>query len=99
MADPVTPYWLRTLIAFDALLQVMWRRGQPGVTMSSRIGTAAAHGHRWGIVGSWLLDKTPWLGFGPGHCEAAICNDILRARAAIVELTDPVVVKFYADRS
>jgi len=94
-----TPWWLRTLIALDALLQVMWRRGQPGVTMSSRIGTAASHGHRWGVYASWLLDKTPWLGFGPGHCHEAICNDILRARAAIVELTDPVVTKFYADRS
>jgi hypothetical protein len=91
-----TSWWLRTLIAFDALLQVMWRGGNCGVTMSSRIGTAAAHGHRWGLAGSWLLDHTAWLGFGPGHCQEAICNDILRARAAIVELTDPTVVAYYA---
>jgi hypothetical protein len=94
-----TPYWLRVLIAFDALLQVMWRYGTPGVTMSSRIGTAAAHGHRWGIAGSWLLDHTAWLGFGPNHCREAVCNDILRARAAIAELSDPVVVAFYARKS
>lgn len=87
------------MIAFDALIQVTWRYGQPGVTMSSRIGTAAAHGKTWGRVGSWLLDHTAWLGFGPNHCREAVCNDILRARAAIAELTDPVVVQFYADRS
>ncbi len=91
-----TPWLLRTLIAFDALLQVMWRYGTPGVTMSSRIGTGCAHGHLWAVIASWCLDKTPWLGFGPGHCQEAICNDILRARAAIVELTDPTVVAYYA---
>jgi hypothetical protein len=89
---------MRVLIAIDALIQITWRYGVPGVTMSSRIGTAAAHGHRWGIIGSWCLDKTPWLGFGPNHCRDAVCNDILRARAAIVELTDPVVVAYYAGK-
>jgi hypothetical protein len=64
--------------------------------MSSRIGTAAAHGKAWERWASWCLDKTPWPGFGPGHCQSAICNDILRARAGIVELTDPTVVAFYA---
>ena len=94
-----TPWWLRTLIAFDALLQVMWRYGQPGVTMSSRIGTGCAHGHKWALVCSWCLDHMAWCGFGPSHCAEAICGDLLRARAAIVELTDPVVVKYYADKS
>lgn len=68
--------------------------------MSSRIGTAAAHGHLWGKIGWWLLDHTPWLGFGKdpvtgeSHCKSAIKNDILRAEAAIAELYDPVVQEF-----
>lgn len=93
-----TPYWLRLAIGLDAFVQAFFRFGVLGVTISSRIGTAAAHGHAWGVCGSWLLDKTPWLGFGPNHCRDAICNDILRNRAAIVELTDPVVVAFFAKR-
>jgi len=89
-----TPYWLRVLIAFDQLLQVCWRGGKPGVTMSARIGTAAAHGHPWGLAARWLLEQSMplrWF-FGPGHCAAAVRHDIARNQDAIVELSDPVVV-------
>jgi hypothetical protein len=79
-------YFLRIAIALDACIQAFFRFGVPGVTISSRIGTAAAHGHKWGIAGSWLLDHTPWLGFGPGHCASAIVNDRLRALAVLDEL-------------
>lgn len=88
-----TPYWLRVLIALDQVCQVCWRGGNPGVTMSARIGTAAAHGHGWGIAAAWLIEQSiplRWI-FGPGHCAGAIRHDIERARAAIAELSDPVV--------
>lgn len=94
-----TGYFLRVAIAFDAFLQAISNKGTIGVTISSRCGTGVAHGHRWAIWLSWFLDHTPWLGFGPNHCRDAIFNDILRNREAILELTDPVVVKYYADKS
>ncbi|MGH9807526.1 MAG: hypothetical protein ACRD9W_09755 [Terriglobia bacterium] len=97
----MTSWGLRVLIALDALIQITWRGGNPGITMSSRIGTAAAHGHAWGRYGFWLLDHTPWLGFGrdpvtgQSHCIGAMRNDVLRARQAEHELLgDPVVVSF-----
>ena len=88
-----TPYWLRVLIAWDQVAQTSWRYGKPGVTMSARIGTAAAHGHRWGLAARWLLETAyplRWF-FGPGHCAGAIRHDSERARQAIAELSDPVV--------
>lgn len=93
-----TSYWLRISIALDAFLQVFLRRGNIGVTISSRIGTAAAHGHRWGLIGWWLLDHCWPFGKDPitgeSHCKGAIKNDILRAELALEELRDPVVQEF-----
>lgn len=88
-----TPYWLRLLIALDALGQAAFRYGTLGVTVSSRIGTGCAHGHRWALAAQWLLERSiplRWI-FGPGHCKGAVQHDIDRAYAAIAELTDPVV--------
>ena len=87
-------YGLRVAIGLDAFCQAVFRFGTLGITISSRAGTAAAHGHRWGYVMWWLLDRV-WP-FGPDldgrpHCASAIVNDIARAKAAIVELEDPVV--------
>ena len=91
-------YLLRVAIAIDAMLQAWLRFGTIGVTISSRIGTAAAHGHAWGIAFAWLLEQGPLrIFFGPGHCAGAIRHDIERARAAIAELSDPVV-SAYANR-
>jgi len=92
-------YYLRVLVSFDAALRSLFRFGKPYVTLSSWIGTGAAHGHRWAEIASWCLDHMAWCGFGPGHCRDAICNDILRNREAIIELTDPVVVAYYARKS
>ncbi len=92
-------YILRVLIALDAFIQALFNRGVIGVTISSRCGTGVAHGHRWALWLNWLLEHTSWIGFGPGHCCSAIENDKLRAKAAIAELSDPVVERFYADRS
>jgi len=91
----MTAYLLRLAIGFDAFVQAFFHYGTLGVTISSRCGTAAAHGHRWGLVGWYLLDrcwpfrKDPVT--GRSHCASAIDNDIKRARAAIAELEDPVV--------
>lgn len=88
-------YILRIWIAIDAMVQASFRFGNIGVTISSRIGTAAAHGHRWGLIGWWLLDHTWPFGKDPvtgeSHCKSAIENDIIRAKAAITELEDPIV--------
>ena len=78
---PQTPYFFRVLIAIDACIQAFFRRGVPGVTISSRAATARARGHRWGCVLCRFLD---WL--DPGHCAKAIRSDRRRARAALKEL-------------
>jgi hypothetical protein len=91
------------MIAGDAMIALGWRYGVPGVTMSSRMGTAAAHGHAWGRFFFWFLDHTPWLGFGKdkvtgeSHCVGAIKNDSTRAAVdALRELLgDPVVVSAF----
>lgn len=93
-------YLLRVVIALDACGQAFLRFGTLGVTLSARIGTAAAHGHAWGHAGVWVLERSiplRWI-FGPGHCAGAIRHDIERARAAIAELSDPVV-SAYAHRA
>lgn len=92
-------YLLRVCIAVDGCLQAFTHFGTIGITISSRIGTAAAHGHRYGLIGWWLLDHV-WpfsrtlAMTGESHCAAAIRNDIARARAAIIELHDPVVIAY-----
>ena len=87
-------YWLRIVIAFDQFVQALLREGTPGITISSRAGTAAAHGHRWGCWLCWLLDRA-WGFGGLGHCESAIRHDIERAQAVIYELRgDPVVTRW-----
>lgn len=98
MLDRKTGWWMRMMIAGDAILALGWRDGVPGVTMSSRMGTAAAHGHRWGSVSFWLLDrcwpfrKDPTT--GESHCVGAEKSDSIRAVRAIREcLGDPVVVE------
>ncbi len=92
-----TPFLLRVAIAFDAFIQAWFRGGIIGITISSRIGTANNHGHLWGEIGEWLLDRVWPFGCDPvtgeGHCTGAIKNDSLRALYAIGELLgDPVVV-------
>ena len=91
------PFLLRVAIALDAFIQAWFRGGVLGVTISSRCGTAADHGHWWGIAGDWLLNHC-WP-FGPdkctgeSHCTGAIKNDSLRAVYALGELLgDPKVV-------
>jgi len=95
-------YLLRVCIAFDGFVQACLNRGTIGITISSRAGTAAAHGHRWGLIMWWLLDHTWPFGKNPvtgeSHCAAAIRNDIMRARKAILELHDPVVTAYLKDR-
>lgn len=95
-----TGYFLRLAIGLDSFVQAFSHFGTLGITISSRIGTAAAHGHRWGLIGWWLLDHTWPFGRDPitgeSHCKGAIKNDIIRAQAAIDELQDPVVVAYLA---
>ncbi len=94
-------YLLRVCIALDGFVQAITNRGTIGITISSRAGTAAAHGHRWGLVTWWLLDRVWPFGrnkvTGESHCAGAIRNDIARARAAIIELCDPVVTAYLRD--
>lgn len=90
MSDPP---WLRFLIGFDTACEAPTRGGKVGVTVSSRIATACAHGHAWGERCRWLLERfwpLRWV-FGPGHCRGAIRNDRRRAEEALAELNDPVV--------
>ena len=86
-------YLLRVLIAFDQLVQAAFRFGKPGVTISARAGTAAAHGRSWGSWLSLALDELE-----PGHCAKAIRNDIARANAAIEELSAPDVAQWVHER-
>lgn len=93
----VRAYLLRVAIAFDGFVQACANKGTIGITISSRAGTAAAHGHRWGLVSWWLLDRIWPFGKdadGSSHCKSAIRNDILRAQKAIDELNDPIVVEY-----
>ena len=93
----IARYFLRVAIALDGFVQALSNKGTIGITISSRIGTAAAHGHRWGLVGWWLLDHVWPFGRdadGTSHCHGAILNDRKRAQAAIDELNDPVVVAY-----
>lgn len=92
-------YLLRVCIALDGFVQACCHFGTIGVTISARAGTAAAHGHRWGLVAWWLLDRVWPFGKdadGTSHCKSAIHNDVARARKVISELTDPVVVDYLA---
>ena len=95
-------YLLRVAIGTDALLQACSNFGTLGITISARAGTAAAHGHSWGLFLWWLLDHTWPFGKNPvtgeSHCAAAIRNDVARARKAIRELNDPVVVAYLKTR-
>ena len=94
-------YLLRVAIALDGFVQACTNFGTIGITLSSRIGTAAAHGHRYGLIGWWLLDRCWPFGKDPvsgqSHCHAAILNDKKRAQAAIDELNDPVVTAYLKD--
>lgn len=88
------------VLAFDNMGQIFMgpTDANPGVTISSRSGTAKAHGHRWGIVVcDTILAHWP---FGPDadgrpHDKQAIANDIKRARAVLHELEDDPVVAAY----
>lgn len=88
-------YVLRLCIALDGLIQATFRYGSHGVTISSRVGTAAAHGHEWGIVGNRMLDYV----LGHNHCREAIKHDRLRAHAVLKELSDPAVVAYLRRKS
>ena len=94
-------YLLRVAIAVDGFVQACANRGTIGITISARAGTAAAHGHRWGLSLWWLLDRAWPFGRDPvtgeSHCHAAILNDKKRAQAAIDELNDPVVTAYLKD--
>ncbi len=90
-------FFFHLMLALDDFVQAWQPDGVIGITISSRTGTAADHGHRWGIVGDRLLN-TCWP-FGPDketgdtHCTSAIKNDCLRSVAAIKALLgDDVVV-------
>jgi len=92
------PFLLRLSIALDDFVQAWLRDGVIGVTISSRTGTAADHGHGWGRRGEWMLGFWP---FGPDpetgecHCTGAIKNDCRRAVRVIRSLLgdDTVVNK------
>lgn len=93
-------YLLRVAIGLDAFVESFFHFGLLGVTISSRIGTAAAHGHRWGKVGWWLLDRVWPFGCdqdGTPHCVSAIQHDIARGRQVVSYLTsDPIVNAYVA---
>ncbi len=92
------PFLLRLCIALDAFIQAFFKGGVLGVTISSRIATAASHGHKWGIGGDWVLNRVwpfgPNKDTGESHCQGAIKNDCLRAILVLKELLgDSTVVK------
>jgi hypothetical protein len=97
--NAVQAYALRVCIGLDAFIQAFFNMGVLGVTISSRIGTAAAHGHRWGLVGWWLLDRVWPFGrdkvTGRPHCKGAVISDLYRAQVLVVkELSDPVLTEY-----
>ena len=79
-------YFFRIAVAFDALVQAFFHYGMVGITISSRAASARNHGHKWGCVLCWLLEKPLAFLFGSNHCGECIANDIARAKAAIAEL-------------
>lgn len=82
-------FFFHFMLALDDFIQAWQPDGVIGITISSRTGTAADHGHRWGIRGEYLLQFWP---FGPDaetgdcHCTSAIKNDCLRSVAVIRSL-------------
>lgn len=92
-------YALRVCIGLDAFVQSFFRFGTLGITISSRCASAAAHGHRWGLVGWWLLDHCWPFGKDPvtgmSHCHGAVLSDIQRALSVCDQLgNDPVLEEY-----
>lgn len=91
-------FFFHLMLALDDFIQAWQPDGVIGITISSRTGTAADHGHEWGIVGDrWLNECWP---FGPDketgdtHCTSAIKNDCWRSVAVLRSLlTDNTVVE------
>ena len=83
-------YCLRVSIGLDAFIQSWFRFGTLGITISSRSASAAAHGHRWGLIMWWILDRLWPFGKDPvngrPHCKGAVESDIARAQSVIAEL-------------
>jgi len=75
LATVKEPWWRRVLIAGDQLLNVLLINGQPGETMSSHAGRAAAKGHLWGKVLSKFLNYIQL-----NHCAIAEGGDVERAQ-------------------
>jgi len=65
----VKRYVWNLLIALDQLVNTILA-GYPDETVSSRAGTAAKKGRRWGCVLCGLLDR-----LDPGHCDRSIERD------------------------
>ena len=95
---PFQAYALRVCIGLDAFIQSFFRFGTLGVTISSRAATGAAHGHRWGLILWWVLDRMWPFGRDPvsgrPHCKGAVESDIARAKAVIAQLEDPQLTAY-----
>jgi len=58
--------------------------------ITNTYASAAAHGHRWGLIMWWILDRLWPFGKDPvngrPHCKGAVESDIARAQSVIAEL-------------
>ena len=95
---PFQVYALRVSIGLDAFIQSWFRFGTLGITISSRSASAAAHGHRWGLILWWVLDRMWPFGRDPvsgrPHCKGAVESDIARAKEVIAQLEDPQLTAY-----
>ena len=78
---PSGTYARAIAVALDMFVAVFvfWKRS--GITVSSHAALARQEGKRWGCVLCKALEF-----FDPGHCAAAVREDIKRAQAAIQTL-------------
>ena len=60
--------------------------GMPGETLSGRAGTAQREGNLRGRIFAPIID---FIMRNPQHCQQAIQDDILRARAVITDDSKP----------
>ncbi|MHB8602168.1 MAG: hypothetical protein ACYC9R_06290 [Nitrosotalea sp.] len=101
MAYTPPGYSLRIAIASDAFGQAWFNWGTLGLTISSRASTARLHGHLWGKILCWYLDKYPPFGIdtqtGLPHSKVCIINDRNRAMKVLMELNDPLVKAYLGE--
>ena len=74
-------YLFNIALALDILGSAILA-GMPGETLSGRAGTAQREGK---LRGKFLAPIIDFIMMNPQHCQQAIANDILRAKAVVTD--------------